>query len=441
MNSKITKDSLTQLLLTNQFEYDGMSNIKQPFTWTSTSFDEKLERWTKVKRGTESNLRKHAANFLTWYCGFSLNQKDLEITILGIWSSIKVNEDDFFVSSLISDQGRELIPVVKDFTKTLEFSTTQRPILEDEKETNYATDDPYAEWMNKYLKILNNSESSEPEIQDALSLILFLSLEIVRLTAKEDEATIKHIMNGNNRLRNLIPLNDISLAIYPPSPHAVRFFQNWFRKGLPSSVNLLLPLIQIMRKSDKQHIKNLCTATWAMALAYVGLTVLGWFEKATKKLQISKGELIKYMAVEANLRFIENLALFRGNMGDKFASDMSWMYARLLDDSALTEFAVSNHQYTLSIFVALSGEDEAENSGVWTARSISSIPLIVRNQGKEDANCIMQLILDKKQINPLTDEAAEVQKMRKTMLQKREAKSFKIDDDELSDYEEDVKHY
>lgn len=119
--------------------------------------------------------------------------------------------------------------------------------------------------------------------------------------------------------------------------------------------------------ADGEKIQSIWKAGCALALSYTGLGAMSWFEKAVLYVKKPPKEFLKEISIKAFHRFIEwYVALAK-------RTDMSWVFCRLMEDTALAELSVLSMPVETAFFVALAGPQLELDDDIWAIASLKKL--------------------------------------------------------------------
>jgi hypothetical protein len=171
---------------------------------------------------------------------------------------------------------------------------------------------------------------------------------------------------------------DVNIAMtWLPGPNkkATEVFIQSFKKASVSGRILFIPIMETFRLTTYPEVKSLLLATSLLSLAYTGLPTLGWLERASETLKMNHLYFLQHCASGVTIHFIRQFLAFQKNLtatrkATKLA-EKTWIYCKLFEDTALSQFSCKSHPETVALFIALT-DNLDHSSSIWRIPSLST---------------------------------------------------------------------
>lgn len=409
-------------LLNFEGNIDSVSGTPTPTPWTTEMYEKHLDACYKKPRTTLDEGVGYAKRFLNWYAGQMIEEDDLLDTYHSLLSCYKYDQK-YILSNKVCLPRAENAPEDESPMINLEEDDPTKPpnALQAVKVAGQAKGQvakavdkmklPKWDWyepratniMSVSVKVGANkvsisSQSAilwydllfdwlsplDPEKKDqhahwlknreyAMGIVVLMALNSFRLITKDPQSVSNHyLVHLKGKIDSLLKVPILSLpegpAAFPPSSPFLKATAALFAKGSTIALSLSTWMIESFINSDSENVKALWKAGCALSLAYTGLGSISWFEKAAIAQGKPKMEMLRELAIPLMSKFIIEYA--------KLAKqpDASWVYCRLLSESALAQFSALKLPVPTATFVALSSPMVQANDESWQYESLKRIP-------------------------------------------------------------------
>lgn len=425
---EVTKKNLEDI---KELERNGLVDIAVPpaspkdTDWDPEEFKKTVRAYPKYPRAEKPESIGHCKIFWGWYAGIISAPNDVDALACGLLSPIQIDGYDILHQDLIGltpniPDASAVKPTDKFEVYHVGSTVTKQTVLKFSSGSSISVPQCLA-WINNILKILDqkdlgSAEEKQDELVQIQRLTALVFLNCCRLATKDPVHVQEHIATTViSRASSLfsIPMSKISICpvFVVPSYNFMITFSEIIKKGAAISKQILGRIIYsyVHVEKESEAVRSVYRTGCLLSLSYTGLSPVAWLVKAAKAKSMSQLQLLKKLYIPKMESFITKyISLSK-------ISDASWVYCRLLSDSALLKLSASNEPLATAVFVALCYNPKAPDMAVWEIPSLQCISYedVVR------AHCISEAMMESPELlveqKPLTKEAEELtQKLQTT---------------------------
>lgn len=328
-----------------------------------------------------------AKALLNWYVGEV--PANVTTTILTVWYQVKINGHELFHSALKSGGTLQYnspgdaallekftyscrLPVLSQSNVSADSGLTH-PVANTSDSIN--TSD-VIEWYKLLRSALDTAEevSDKSLIEEAVQIIGFLYMNLMRLTVKDQDLVCRHIYEKSYSAYSALWMKPATVQLfYPPHSKTANLFSELFKKFSANSIACLAAQVYSYGNAEdtsKSAVRGVFRAGNLLALMKTGMGLLHWTQRAASVLKIHMIDLMMFMATDRHTATNKYLIHMMKDFVAPSANQYSWPWARLFWDNAFSE-AVSktNMDYTF-VMVSLVGGNSPD-SPLWNISSLN----------------------------------------------------------------------
>lgn len=385
--------------------------------WDSDAFKKEVIGYTKYIALSAAESIGHCQRFWTWYSGLEPPPKNLDAMVCGILSSATIDEKRLLHKDMIGTTdnvpekaadgkvvGIKFYSVSSMMNVSKTYSLANGGTISAEHCVN---------WLNKILDglretTLATTEGLSQKKTNLINLTALVLLNCCRLATKDPQAVQDHISASIvNRAASLfsIMMSDYATnpIFSPPCHDFVVTFSERLKKGGSVSKTILSRIIysHVFAEDESERIRSVYRTGCMLSLSYTGLSPVAWLVKAAKTLKMTQLDLLKKVYITQMESFVTKYL----SLADY--KDSTWIYCRLVSETALLRFSASMEPFATAVFVALCYDPRNPDQTMWTIPSLSCISYddVVR------AHCVAEAVIQgkpnlKDEVG-LTDEAGK----------------------------------
>lgn len=194
------------------------------------------------------------------------------------------------------------------------------------------------EWISDWKTKIRSEE--KPTMTLAINMVSYMMDTLFRVCQKNCDDVSKHIMTRSRDTFNSVTTSDLQSYFPPPDINFSMKFSNIYAAQQQRSKERIAVLALLMLEHQTELRRGWLSATCMLSLSGTGLGLIQWFNKACQTLERDPESLAEVMMVDPLLRGLRRLY----EWGDAMPStEVSWMWARLLDQSVLVEYSVARN--------------------------------------------------------------------------------------------------
>lgn len=198
--------------------------------------------------------------------------------------------------------------------------------------------DTVNKWIGMWKGKIETSEREEVSV--AINLTSYLMDTLFRVCQKECCDVSAHIMTRSKDTFNSVTTSDM---VDPFPPHDYGFsekFSNLFSAQQKRSKDRVAALTLLMMDNQSDLVRGWLSATCILSLSGTALGLIQWYSKMCQTLEQEPEVMAERMMMDPLFRGLRRLYEWGEIMNP---SEVSWMWARILDQGALVEYSVARN--------------------------------------------------------------------------------------------------
>lgn len=393
------KARLVDLKRTKKVDLAELTSTAKETAWVAADFKSDVLKYKKYQLPSNTEVIGHCIRFWTWYGGIEGAPTKLDMMFCGVLSRVTVGGNSILHKDLIGDE-----PVVPETAaetsavgyKFYSISSSMMASKSFVSSKGTISADQCVIWINAILKALRNSElGAKEETQVEFTCLVRLTglvmLNCCRLATKDPQSVQEHIVL--TIIERASSLFAISMSHYstcqmfaPPCHDFMVTFTELIKKGVDMSKQVLGRIIfsHVYAEKESESVRAVFRTGCLLSLSYTGLSPVSWLVKAAKAKKTSQVELLSQLYIPRMESFITKYL----KLADE--PDSSWIYCRLMNESAHLGLSANTEPLATAVFVALCYNPKNPDMTVWSIPSLACITYddIIR------AHCIAEALMD-----------------------------------------------
>lgn len=401
-NKKQTNENIQQiekLREANKLNLAESASSAQETDWNSKDFKAKVVGYKKYAAPSGPSLVGHCQRFWTWYAGLDRAPQDLDLMVCGILSSVSVGGTVILHEDLIGEEPSTSEDVSKEVVKEYKFFKVGSALASTKNFVagkSSISVDHCIQWVNSILEALRvpNLDTDAKYATSRTNLVRLTALVLLnccRLATKDQQSVQEHIVSTvNDRAASLF---SIQMSTYstcavfaPPCHDFVITFTELIRKGGEVSKMVLGRIIYsyVYAKDDLETVRSVYRTGCLLSLSYTGLSPVAWLIKAAKAKKLEQLDLLVRVYIPMMESFITKYLKLSQQ------PDASWVFCRLVSDTALLSLSANSEPLATAVFVAMCYNPKNPDMTVWAIPSLACISYedIIRG------HCIAEAMMD-----------------------------------------------
>ncbi|QRW41830.1 MAG: putative nucleoprotein [Stang virus] len=394
-----TKQALAELKNKKILDLAESPSTAKPTTWSSEEFKKTVTGYSKFLVPSNAEVIGHCLRFWTWYGGLDKPPKHLDMMACGILSSVNVGGSCIFHADLIGTSATTPESAKETEVNEYKFYKVGSALASTKNFTSVRgtiSSDQCINWINAILRALRqenlgSNDDLETELRNLVRLTALVFLNCCRLATKDPQSVQEHLVA--TIIERAASLFSITMSTYststvfaPPCHDFMVTFGELIRKGGDMSKKVLGRIIysHVYALNDSESIRSVYRTGCLLSLSYTGLSPVSWLVKAARAKKLTQVELVAKLYISKMESFIAKyVALAR-------EPDASWIYCRLMDESAYLGLSANMEPLATAVFVALCYNPKNPDMTVWSIPSLACITYedVIR------AHCIAEAMMD-----------------------------------------------
>ncbi|UUG74119.1 MAG: ORF1 [XiangYun mono-chu-like virus 11] len=359
------------------------TSTPEPTDWDPEKFKKEANELTKYKKADSASVIGHCRHFWAWYAGAVGKPSDFDKMYCAIIGSIENGGYPLLHKDFVGTEENVCdnidIPVISTYKFHTIGTTSNLTTFQVRRNEGVIAIQACIEWVNAILKALakdglGTKEDLAEEFNSAKKLTALVLLNCCRLVTKEALAVQDHIAKTIVKRANTlfaVPMSSYTTyeTFAPPSHNFIVQFGEIIRKGAKISKTVMTRMIYSCEyaASKSDMVKSVYRTGCLLSLSYTGLAPISWLMKAAEYNRCTQLDLVEKVYVPMLERFVKKYVELNSQ------PDQTWVYCRLIDDTALLGLSALKEPLATATFVALCYDRMNPDEHVWTIPSLSCI--------------------------------------------------------------------
>lgn len=366
---------------------NSVSNTSEVTEWSHELYQrDYLQKATLYIKSTLAVAVGHAQVVIDFLMGNRDNMDTIGKSMLIVLRTMTLGGKDFCPETMIGQVQLPVAPAINAdswkyrFYKSQTGVETGTRIISNSGVNTEITVGSAETWAKEIIGLLSD-EKNTIHHQVMINYVGFYILNILRAIVKDPVQIEEHICQWfDTRFLKFWTLNPLQSSVHPPSEECYIPLSVCLKKQSKDCDQLLTYLVESYHYSVVKKEANISGALKAgclLSLSNVGLGIINWLNQAAMRVKIPLVELIEHLdntLFAPTLRKVINLMVrLQEN------NDYSWPFARLFQETALSDLATKEDSLLVSFCIHLVKENDTD---IWTAAQYAIISPTSRRMGR-----------------------------------------------------------
>lgn len=196
--------------------------------------------------------------------------------------------------------------------------------------------------VNKWILMWKGKMECEDQVEKqlAINIASYLMDTLFRVCQKDCSDVSNHIMMRSRDTFNSVTTSSMENPFPLPDYGFSRKFQNIFSAQQRRSKDRIAALALMMIDNGEDLVRGWLSATCMLSLSGTGLGLIQWYSKMCQTLDQEPENMAERMMMDPLFKGLRRLYEWGEIMGP---NEVSWMWARILDQGALVEYSVARN--------------------------------------------------------------------------------------------------
>lgn len=419
-----------------------ISNTSEATTWSYEIYKNSyLNKLQKFKQPTLTEALQHGKVIIDFLMGNLENADSLEASIKVVLCSMTISQRELCPKSVI---GVEVVPTAAktdrskwnyEFVKSAATSDAGQRFVTTNNIKEAITIESAIKWGEELMTALSDqgNEPKERQGRPLVNYIGFYCLNLMRLSVKTADQVEKHICEFfEDRVIKFWQRKPIAAHVHPPASSSYNDLCGLMGRQTISFDQLLTLVVEMYHageESNNSSITGVLKAGCVLSLSTVGLGILNWLHQASTVSGLSMSDFLDYLDNTVFQPTLRKVVMMMVSLNNN--KDYSWPFARLFQDTALSDFATKNDALLCCFCIYLARE---KDDAIWTAAQYASISSVAKKNGRLMAEAFKEIRSNVTEAQCASENAKQL--VRLTNL-KKEQKSIFHSHNNSEDVEED----